>query len=132
MKLLSRRFLMQYTFAIVLFLCLDLAWISLIARQMYIDKLSPILAGQPGWLSALMFYFVYIFGLWFLAIKPSIKATHAAARGAILGLTAYGTYALTGQTFFAGWTWSLTLADCAWGILISATVAYLTTRFFPD
>ena len=55
---------------------------------------------------------------------------HAGLRGGVLGLTAYGTYALTGQSLFAGWGWSLTFVDCAWGMVLSAVVAYLTTRFF--
>lgn len=128
MKILSRNFIAQYAFTVVVFLSLDSLWIYFVARHMYMNMLSPILAPQPGWVAALCFYLVYSFGLWFLAIKPSNKASDAALRGAILGLTAYGTYALTGQSLFAGWEWSLTLADCAWGAILTGTVAYLTRK----
>jgi uncharacterized membrane protein len=130
MHILSRRFLTQYAFTAVVFLCIDLTWIALVAKKMYINTLSPILAGQPAWVPALAFYFIYSFGLWFLAIKSMNNPNHAAVKGAVVGLTAYGTYALTGQSLFAGWGWSLTFVDCAWGMVLSATVAYLTTRFF--
>jgi uncharacterized membrane protein len=128
MKLLSRYFWIQYTFCAVIYLCLDLLWVSQIAKPMYINTLSPILSGQPAWIPALIFYLLYTFGLWFLAIRPSLKAEDAALRGAVVGLTAYGTYAFTGLTFFTGWTWSLTLIDCLWGMLLSAFVAYVTYR----
>lgn len=128
MKLFTRGFLIQYTFCAILYICLDMVWISQVARQMYVNTLSPILTGQPAWVPALIFYVIYPFGLWFLAIRPSTKAGDAGMRGAVLGLTAYGTYALTGQTFFAGWIWSLTFADCAWGMLLSAVVAYLIRK----
>lgn len=132
MKFLSRNFLMQYTFVAVVFMSIDLLWISMVARKMYIDQLSPILSGQPAWVPALLFYFLYAFGLWFLAVRSSTRTEHAAMRGAILGLTAYGTYALTGQALFAGWGWSLTLVDCAWGTVLSAGVAYLTRKYFSE
>jgi len=131
MRILSRNFITQYAFTAVIFLSMDSLWIYFVARHMYLTLLSPILSPQPGWVAALAFYLLYSFGLWFLAIKPSHKPSDAALRGAILGLTAYGTYALTGHSLFAGWEWSLTLADCAWGAILSAGVAYLVRRLCP-
>lgn len=131
MHILTRRFVYQYTMALLLFLTIDSLWIYFVAKNLYQDSVESILAVNPQWLPALIFYVLYSFGLWFFAIRSSGKANNAAIRGAILGLTAYGTYALTGQALFQGWEWSLTLADCAWGALISATVAYITVKLFP-
>jgi uncharacterized membrane protein len=132
MKLFTRNFLMQYIFSIVIFICLDMVWISQVAQSMYRSALGPILTPEPRWVPALAFYLIYILGLWFLAIRSSSKAKEAALRGAVLGLTAYGTYALTGMALFNGWTWSLTLFDCGWGIGLSALVAYLTRKIMVD
>jgi uncharacterized membrane protein len=44
----------------------------------------------------------------------------AAWRGAILGLTAYGTFDLTNLAIIQGWTLAVTLVDITWGMIASA------------
>lgn len=132
MHILSRRFIYQYALAVLLYLMVDSLWIYFVARDLYESHVASILAMHPAWPPAIGFYLIYGFGLWFLAIKPSATPSNAAVRGLIVGLTAYGTYALTGQALFEGWAWSLTLADCSWGMFLSAVVAYLTLKFLPE
>jgi uncharacterized membrane protein len=132
MHIFSRRFVSQYALAVFLYLSADCLWIYFVARNMYQSHMSSLLALHPSWPPAIGFYLLYGFGLWFLAIKPSAKPMNAAVRGGIVGLTAYGTYSLTGQSLFANWGWDLTLADCAWGTVLSAVVAFLTVKLLPE
>lgn len=132
MHLLNRRFINQFALAMLLLISLDSMWIYFVASQMYLNHVSSILAAHPGWPPVLGFYMVYSFGLWFLAIKPSIKPSAAALKGAVLGLTAYGTYALTAQALFQGWDWSLTISDSLWGMVLSAIAAFVTVKCFPN
>jgi uncharacterized membrane protein len=132
MHILSRRFIAQYALIVLIYFCVDCLWIYFVARDMYQSHVSSILALHPAWSPVLGFYLVYGFGLWFLAVKPSAKPWNAAIRGAVVGLTAYGTYSLTGQALFTGWSWELTLADSAWGMFLSAVVAFLTVKLLPE
>lgn len=118
-----------YLMTALLFLFIDLSWIFLVAKSMYMATLPSLLTTETAWLPVLIFYLLYPAGLLYLAINAANTARTAALRGAVLGLTAYGTYTLTAQALFAGWTWSLTLADCAWGTVLSATVAYLISSY---
>jgi uncharacterized membrane protein len=49
-----------------------------------------------------------------------------AARGAFFGFVAYATFDLTAQAVLAHWSWLATVADMAWGTLLTATVATVT------
>jgi uncharacterized membrane protein len=43
--------------------------------------------------------------------------------GALLGLVAYGTYDLTNQATLKTWSTTITLADMAWGSVLTALAA---------
>ena len=47
--------------------------------------------------------------------------------GALFGLFAYGTYDLTNQATLRNWTTTLTIADMAWGTLVSGIAAVAAT-----
>lgn len=113
----------------VLFLIIDLCWILLVARSMYIDAIPSLLTTNTSWLPVVAFYLLYPAGLKFLAIDHAPTAKTAALRGGVLGLTAYGTYCLTAQALFTEWTWTLTLADCAWGTVLSGSVALIVSLY---
>ncbi len=121
------------------FLCLDLAWINLVAVGLYKQHLPDFLLRNskgdvtPNLVACALFYIVAIGCLYFLAVKSTDSLKQATITGAVAGLFAYGTYAFTGQALFKNWNWTLTVLDVAWGALLCATAAgigfYVKTRF---
>ena len=66
-----------------------------------------------------------------MGIHGAADVALTAARGALYGLCAYGTYDLTNQATLRHWPTYLTLADLAWGTALSgfaALVAALVRR----
>lgn len=119
-----RRLLAAYLVALVAFLALDAVWLTLMGPRLYAPALGPLLAPRVDWLAAVLFYLLYLVGLLVFAVAPALQAGRAGVavgRGALFGLVAYATYDLTNQATMRGWPWAVTLADLAWGGLVSAT-----------
>ena len=85
---------------------------------------------------AVIFYFLYAAGLVVFAVRPGLAAESprlALLSGGLFGLCAYATYDLTNQATLRDWTTTLTLADLAWGTVLSAIAAvlgYAATKAF--
>jgi uncharacterized membrane protein len=120
------RFLALYIAAAVLFFPLDMAWLGLIARGFYRSQLGDLLADQPQWGVALLFYALYLVGLVTFVMLPAASGgtiASAAAMGALFGLVAYATYDLTNLAVIRGFPAPLAWADMAWGAALSAVSA---------
>ena len=107
---------------------LDVIWIQLIMKGLYENHVGHLLRYEHGSLSveplaAVVVYAIMIFGLYYFAIRPSDSLQQAIISGAIAGMFSYGTFALTNQAIFNGWSWVLTLADISWGTCMMALVA---------
>jgi len=75
---------------------------------------------------AAAFYFLYVGGIVFIAVAPGLAAdkwTVALTRGMALGLIAYATYDLTNQATLKQWSTTVTLADMAWGTVLTGVAA---------
>lgn len=120
-----------YGTALAVFLSLDALWLGVLMRPVYAAALGPLLAEQPRWTPAVLFYLLYICGLLVFAILPGLRARRgrkAAALGALLGLLAYGTYDLSNYATLQAWPQALTAIDMVWGTVLSslsATAGYL-------
>lgn len=123
--------LRQFLLIIVAFIVTDFAWIFLAASKLYKKHVPDLLVSETIIWPAIIFYIVYPLAILGLAIQPSNTPTLAAMRGALLGLAAYGTYALTCQALFKGWHWSLTFSDMLWGAFITGFVAFLAAYLLP-
>ena len=69
---------------------------------------------------------LYVAGLVYFAVRPGLAAESwrtAALNGALFGFFAYATYDLTSQATLRNWTTTLTVADMAWGTVLSAAAA---------
>jgi len=126
-----RRFAVAYVATLTAFLALDAVWLSTMAQRLYRPAIGHLM--QPGfaWEPALAFYVLYILGLVVFGVMPGValgRSAIAAARCALFGLIAYGTYDLTNQATLRDWPWTVTLADLAWGTLASATAGMLACR----
>ncbi len=75
---------------------------------------------------AIAFYLVYAAGLVYFAVRPGLASeswSRALLNGALFGFFAYATYDLTNQATLRNWTTTLTVADMAWGTILSAVAA---------
>ena len=129
-----RIFITAYTAALVGMGILDGIWLSLTASRIYRPSLGALMVSKPVVPAAIIFYLLYIAGLTYLVVLPALATgqfSSAVARGAVLGLVAYGTYDLTNLAIIRGWPLRVTIIDLAWGTLltaVTAAAAFLITR----
>lgn len=103
------------------FAVMDGAWLTLAGPHLYRPALDPLLADQVRIAPAIAFYGLYIAGLtWFCVLPTLVEGwTGALIAGVLLGLVAYGAYDLTCQATMKVWSLKITLADLAWGAVAS-------------
>lgn len=104
-------------------LALDLAWLGLVARDLYDTALGPLRRPEVHWPAAALFYALYVSAIVVHAVLGSDGLRGAALRGAGLGLVAYATYELTNWAVLLGWPAWLVPIDTAWGVLLTAVAA---------
>lgn len=114
--------------AAVSFLVLDLLWLLLFARRMYQNNLGHLL-GQTKFMPAAIFYMIYLIGILFFVVNPSLEKGslfYAIAAGGFLGLLSYGTYDLTNLATIKNWPAIITIIDLIWGTVVTASVSGIT------
>ena len=121
MELRMRSLGLTYLAALVAMLGPDAIWLGLMGQRLYRPALGDLLAPSFSPLPAILFYLIYVTGIVILTPGGSLGAS--AARGALFGLCAYGTYDLTNQATLRQWPTYLTVADLAWGTVLSAFAA---------
>lgn len=107
----------------VTLLGLDLLFLGVLARGFYDAALGPLRAPAVRWDAALLFYALYLGFVLLVAARPTPSPRAAAARGAAIGLLAYGTYELTNLAVLAGWPARLVPVDIGWGVVLTAAVS---------
>jgi uncharacterized membrane protein len=130
-------YLTAYVLALLAFVAIDFIWLSSMAGVLYKPSLGDMLAPAFRPAPAVLFYLVYAAGLTFFAVRPGLargSLATAIVHGAAFGFVAYATYDLTNQATLKNWPTILTVADLAWGSLLSAAAAgisrALTARIF--
>lgn len=108
------------------FSLLDGLWLGWVAPDFYQAQIGFVMADQPNWLAAVIFYFLFIALLIYFAVLPklSLPAKHVLLSGALFGLATYGTYELTNKATLANWPWTIVLVDIAWGICLCSLSAW--------
>ena len=118
-----------YLVSTVIFFSIDMVWLGFIARGFYKQKLGFLLSGNVNWPAAIIFYLIYIAGILFFAVLPSLKDSSwqtALLNGAILGLLCYATYDLTNMATIDKWPLIVVVVDIIWGIVLTGSVSVLT------
>lgn len=120
----------MYTYLAVLLplVGLDAFWLGFVSKSFYQKHLGYIFAENFILWPAIIFYLLYAFGIMFFVVNPALESKSLLAavyRGALLGLLAYGTYDLTNQATLAKWPIAITLADVAWGIVVTTLVSII-------
>ena len=118
-----------YLITFIAFLTIDSLWLGLVAPAFYRSQIGFIMADQPNFLAAGLFYILFILGLVFFVVEPGVREQTLAQtvlRGALFGLVTYATYDLTNLATLAGWPVLLTVVDLAWGTVLSSTVTLIS------
>ena len=126
-----RPFLIGWMAALVTLAVLDAAWLGIVARDLYRDKLGALLLEQPRWSAAILFYVLHTAGIVVFPLALSNSWPGALLYGALFGLVVYGVYDFTNLATLRGWPVSLTFIDLAWGTAVTAAAclaAFLAVR----
>ena len=89
------------------------------------------MAETPNLPAALMFYLIFIAGITYFAVLPmtrDYKPSRAFCHGAFFGLVTYATFDLTSQAVLKDWPTIVTVADLAWGSILSGTTTAIAAR----
>ena len=132
-----KTYIIAYVSTAVVFLAIDFIWLSSMANVLYRPALGDMLAPEFRLAPAVLFYIIFVAALVFFAVLPSLAPGRgigtALVYGAAFGFAAYATYDLTNQATLKNWSTLLTVADLAWGSVLSAVSAaaghWITTRF---
>jgi uncharacterized membrane protein len=120
----------HYLVTLFVFLILDGIWLGLIAQPFYQAQIGFLLAANPNWVAAGAFYLLYVVGLVFFVVEPTLRAgatqERAALHGAFFGLVAYATYDLTNLATVDHWPIVLTAVDMAWGTALGALTTWIS------
>ena len=104
-------------------LVLDLAWLGVVARGLYVSALGPLMRPEAFWPAAALFYAFYVAVIVAWAVLGTESARAAARRGAALGFVAYTTYELTNWAVLRDWPAWIVPVDIAWGVVLTAIAA---------
>jgi uncharacterized membrane protein len=110
-----------YSVTFIVFLMLDSVWLGVISPALYKEQIGHLLAPEVNWIAAVMFYILFIAGLVFFAVAPSIQQNSwkaALRNGAFFGLVCYATFDLTNQATMRDWPMLITAIDLVWGTFI--------------
>lgn len=119
-------YIKTYIAMMAAFLALDGVWLGLVAKSFYKKYIGDLMATNPNFFAAGLFYSIYLVGLLVLVVIPAVEArslAQALVKGALFGLVCYATYDLTSQAVIKNWPWTITLVDLAWGTGISIAIA---------
>jgi uncharacterized membrane protein len=124
--------LTTYFISFISFLVIDLLWLGVIARSVYVKYLGHLMAENVKWGSAIIFYLLFVAGVVYFATWPALQGgsiVKAIINGALIGFLAYMTYELTNHAVIADWPWQIVIIDILWGTFLGAAVAGLGYYF---
>ncbi len=123
------RILLTYLVSIPVFFIIDMIWLGVIAKGFYFKALEPLLAKNINWVAAIIFYFIFLFGILIFALLPGLTKQslgHTVIMASLFGFIAYATYDLTNLATLRDWPLMVTVVDLIWGAFISGSTAAVT------
>lgn len=133
---LAMKLIATYAATLAVFVLVDLVWLGFVAKDFYRASIGHLMGDGFNLPAAFAFYLIYTAGILFFAVHPAVDAgtwTKAALLGAAFGFFAYATYDLTNLATLKNWPLPITLADMAWGSIltgIAATTGYAVASRF--
>lgn len=128
--------IITYITALVVLAVLDSVWLFSMGTK-YKEWLGHLFSPTINFIPAIIFYFIYVFGLVYFVINPALKQGTSLwwvlLSGALLGLVAYSTYDLTNHATLKDWPLVVTLLDMAWGSIltgVSSVIVVFIINYF--
>lgn len=129
--------LAYFAVTFVVFMGIDLIWLGFVAKNIYSKYLGYLMAPNVNWLAALIFYVIFIVGVLYFVIAPSLvdrDFTQLVIRAMLYGFMTYATYDLTNLATVRDWPITITIIDLIWGTTLSTSVSVISyliiTNFF--
>lgn len=116
--------------AAVIFGALDALWLNWAGPNLYRPAIGEIMADEFNAGAAAAFYFIYLAGTLWFAVRPGLQSGSvkpALINGVLLGALCYATFDLTSQAVFKVWATHVTIMDIAWGAFATGTASALAT-----
>lgn len=116
----------SYLLTTLVFFAVDILWLGFIAKNLYRKYLGGFLSDSVNWKAAIIFYLLFIIGIFIFAIMPAFEKNSlgkAVLLGALFGFFTYATYDLTNLATLKNWPLPIVFIDMAWGALLTATVS---------
>lgn len=118
--------ILSYVLTLFVFLAVDLLWLGVLAKNLYRKYLGRFLSDQINWTAAIVFYFLFVLGIFIFAIYPAVAKEsylQAILFGGLFGFFTYATYDLTNLATLKGWPLQVVFIDVLWGTVLSAIVS---------
>ncbi|HSJ78621.1 MAG TPA: DUF2177 family protein [Erythrobacter sp.] len=132
------KWIIAYGVAAVAFGAMDAVWLRWASVNLYKPVIGEIMAKNFNVGAAAAFYFIYLAGMTWFAIKPGIDSGTVQAallNGILLGGLCYATFDLTSQAVFKVWATHISVLDILWGAFAtgaaSAIATWVVLRFVP-
>ena len=122
-------YLKLYALTVPVFFILDIIWLGVVAKSFYRRNLGFILSPEVNWLAAAIFYFMYIAGILFFAVRPAVNSNsfgQAAVLGGLYGFFTYATYDFTNLATIKNWPLVIVVVDISWGVFLCTIVSILS------
>jgi uncharacterized membrane protein len=116
----------SYLLTSVVFFAIDMVWLGFIAKDLYRKYLGNFLSDKVNWTAAIVFYLLFIIGIFYFAILPAVEKNSlmkAIISGAFFGILTYATYDLTNLATLKNWPLPIVFIDIAWGALLTGIVS---------
>jgi len=123
------KWLLYYGITLTVFMVIDLIWLGFIAKDLYSKYLGYLMSDNVNWLAALVFYLIFIGGVCYFVLYPSLmdqNITNLVIRAALFGFMTYATYDLTNLATIKDWPINITIIDLIWGTTLSTIVSFIS------
>ena len=120
------KLLFSYLLTMLVFFAIDIAWIGGFAKKFYWGNMGSLLKDDINWAAALIFYLLYIVGIFVFAIVPAVdndSLKTAIIYGGLFGFFCYATYDLTNLATMKGFPMKVAIVDMIWGVILTSSVA---------
>jgi uncharacterized membrane protein len=120
------KLIISYLLTTVVFFAIDMAWLGFIAKNLYRKYLGSFLSDTVNWTAAIIFYLLFIVGIFYFAILPAVEKislAKAVLSGALFGFFTYATYDLTNLATLKNWPLPIVFIDIAWGAVLTGLVS---------
>lgn len=120
------KLIISYVLTFAVFFIIDMAWLGFVAKDIYKKYLGNLLSDNVNWAAAIVFYLLFVVGIFIFAIMPSIDKNSlqsAIILGALFGFFTYATYDLTNLATLKDWSLTIVFIDIIWGAVLTSIVS---------